>query len=99
MISQKFRHTVIFSPALIGLMLVAMPAMGEEPKDTPAATPRQVAHCMMKRLRADRTQSYRDAFNTCKRDLTAGPNRDAAPDRDAATAMNAQSGDAAAKPD
>jgi hypothetical protein len=33
---------------------------------SPAFTPRQMAHCMMKRLRANTAESYRDAFKTCK---------------------------------
>jgi hypothetical protein len=47
-----------------------------------AVTPRQVAHCMLKRMRASQTESYRDAFKACKDqlDLTRA---------DIATAMNA----------
>lgn len=33
---------------------------------SPAFTPRQMAHCMMKRVRANTTESYRDAFKACK---------------------------------
>jgi hypothetical protein len=31
-----------------------------------AATPRQLAHCMVKRLRANNTESYRDALKACR---------------------------------
>ena len=75
------------APAFAALMLAAAmptlstPVFAQEPKES-AATPRQVAHCMMKRLRADRGESYRDAFKTCKQELAAEPDRN--PD----TAMN-----------
>ena len=34
--------------------------------NSPAFTPRQMAHCMMKRVRANSAESYRDAFKACK---------------------------------
>jgi hypothetical protein len=34
--------------------------------NSPAVTPRQMAHCMMKRVRTNATESYRDAFKACK---------------------------------
>lgn len=82
MVHRVFRHAVNrSSPVAIALMLVVMPALADEPKDY-AATPRRVAHCMMKRLRENRTESYRDAFKTCKQDLAA------ASDPKADTVMN-----------
>jgi hypothetical protein len=94
MVYQGFRHTVNrTSPAFIALMLAATPALGDGPKDSAAATPRQVAHCMMKRLRADRSESYRDAFKTCKQELAAES------DRNADIGMNASNEAAAAKQD
>ena len=33
---------------------------------SPAFTPRQLAHCMMKRARANSAESYRDAYRACK---------------------------------
>ena len=91
MVYQGFRHALSRAlPAFIALMLAATPALGGEPKEA-AATPRQVAHCMMKRLRADRSESYRDAFKTCKQELAVES------DRNAATAMNASDEQAATK--
>jgi hypothetical protein len=92
MVHPGFRHAANqASPALIALMLASAPAFSSEPNDSAAAaTPRQVAHCMMKRLRADRSESYRDAFRTCKQEL-------AAPNSDLATAMNSSSDAAAMK--
>jgi hypothetical protein len=84
--------------SVMALALVTLPALAEEPKDS-AATPRQVAHCMMKRLRADRTESYRDAFKGCKHDLEAASPREAGPDRGAASAMNASNQVIAVKQD
>jgi hypothetical protein len=34
-----------------------------------AATPRQMAHCMVKRLRANTAESYRDAFKACRNEF------------------------------
>ena len=56
-------------PVMISL-LIAAPFM-----DAPAPagelqkasfTPREMAHCMMKRFRAHHSESYRDAYNACK---------------------------------
>jgi hypothetical protein len=97
MVYQGFQHaTNRTSSVFIALMLSAAamplaiaPAMAQEPRDS-AATPRQVAHCMMKRLRADRGESYRDAFKVCRQELAAEA------DRNADTAMNTS--DSAAVP-
>lgn len=56
------RHSAIL--AAIGLATSA-PAYGAD-SNSPAFTPRQMAHCMMKRLRANTAESYRDAFKACK---------------------------------
>jgi hypothetical protein len=34
--------------------------------NSPAFTPRQMAHCMMKRARANTAEPYRDAYKACK---------------------------------
>lgn len=89
MVYRVFRHAanrtsrafIAFTLAAAPIPLLTTPAMAQEPKDS-AATPRQVAHCMMKRLRADRGESYRDAFRVCKQELAAES------DRNADTAMN-----------
>jgi len=81
MVYPGFQHAVNLSSPAIALMLLAMPALAQEPKDS-VSTPHQVAHCIMKRLRADRTESYRDAFKNCKQDLAATP------DHKVDTAMN-----------
>jgi hypothetical protein len=47
----------------------------------PAVSPRQVAHCMLKRMRASQTESYREAFKACKDQLNLSR-------ADIATAMN-----------
>jgi hypothetical protein len=52
--------------------------------DSPAFTPRQMAHCMMKRFRANRAESYRDAFEACKTQFDS-----ARSDRPTDTAMTA----------
>ncbi|HEV7358688.1 MAG TPA: hypothetical protein VGN99_11905 [Steroidobacteraceae bacterium] len=56
-------------PAIVSLLittatLIAVPALAEELKAS--FTPREMAHCMMKRFRANHSESYRDAYNACK---------------------------------
>jgi hypothetical protein len=46
-------------------LLTSAPAFAED-SNSPAFTPRQMAHCLMKRLRANSAESYRDAFKACK---------------------------------
>jgi hypothetical protein len=46
-------------------MLISAAALGDDLKNA-SFTPREMAHCMMKRLRAHNSESYRDAFKTCK---------------------------------
>jgi hypothetical protein len=48
----------------------------------PTVSPHQVAHCMLKRMRASQTESSRDAFKACKDQLNVTR-------ADIATAMNA----------
>jgi hypothetical protein len=54
---------------VIGIGLVtSAPAFADDSK-SPAFTPRQLAHCMIKRVRANSTESYRDAYRACKDQL------------------------------
>jgi hypothetical protein len=56
------RHSSI----LVAISLVASaPAFAGDLK-SPAFTPRQLAHCMMKRARANSAESYRDSYKACK---------------------------------
>jgi hypothetical protein len=48
-----------------------------------AVSSREIAHCMVKRMMADRTESYRDALRTCREQLESAQ-RDGGPE----TAMN-----------
>jgi hypothetical protein len=56
------RHSAIV--VAIGLATSGPALAGDS--NSPAFTPRQMAHCMMKRLRAKTAESYRDAFKACK---------------------------------
>lgn len=55
-------------PAMVSLLitatLIAAPALADELKAS--FTPREMAHCMMKRFKANHSESYRDAYNACK---------------------------------
>ncbi len=46
----------------------ATPALAGE-MSSPGFTPRQIAHCVMRRLRANSAESFRDAFKSCKSQL------------------------------
>jgi hypothetical protein len=56
------RHSSI----VVAISLVASaPAFAGDLRSA-AFTPRQLAHCMMKRARATSAESYRDAYKACK---------------------------------
>lgn len=46
-------------------LATSAPALAGDSK-SPAFTPREMAHCMMKRLRTNTGESYRGAFKACK---------------------------------
>jgi hypothetical protein len=56
------RHSAIV--AAISLVTSAPAVAGD--LNSPAFTPRQMAHCVMKRVRENGAESYRDAFKACK---------------------------------
>jgi hypothetical protein len=62
-------------------VLVVRPAVAGN--KAPAVSSREIAHCMLKRMMADRTESYHDALRTCREQLESAQ-RDGAPE----TAMN-----------
>jgi len=72
---------VASAPALAGDLISA------------AFTPRQMAHCMMKRLRANTAEPYRAAFKTCRTQFESVRS-----DRPADTAMTAAALPEKAKP-
>jgi hypothetical protein len=56
------RHSSI----VVAISLVASaPGFAGDLKSA-AFTPRQLVHCMMKRVRANSAESYRDAYKACK---------------------------------
>lgn len=71
------------SAALVIVLAAALPAAAGDFQNS-SVTPRELVHCMMKRMKADRTQSYRAVFKACRQDLEA-----AQPARTGDTAMNA----------
>jgi hypothetical protein len=64
-------------------LVAAVPVLADDLK-SPSATPRELAHCMMKRLRANTAESYRGAFKACREQFDS-----ARSDRPADTAMTA----------
>jgi hypothetical protein len=71
MARQEFLNAVsLCYPAVMAAMLLATPAMADDSKN-PAITPRQMAHCVMQRMHEDRTQSYKEAFKSCRQDFAA----------------------------
>jgi hypothetical protein len=57
-----------FSIVIATGLVTSAPAFADDSK-SPAFTPRQLAHCMMKRGRANSAESYRDAYKACKDQL------------------------------
>jgi hypothetical protein len=63
------RHSSI----VVAISLAASaPAFAGDLK-TPAFTPRQLAHCVMKRVRENTGESYRDAYRACKDQFESAP--------------------------
>jgi len=73
------------SMAVAVSLAISAPVMAGDSDSLPA-TPREMAHCMMKRLKADNVESYRDAFKACKAQFVS-----AQAERSTETAMRAQS--------
>ena len=63
-----------------GALVVALPAAAN---DKNSINPRDVAHCMVSRMKANRGESYREAFKVCKQQLDPS-----AREADRPTAMN-----------
>jgi hypothetical protein len=74
--------TALALPAAMAAWALNLPASAGE-ATVSKITPHQVVHCMMKRLKADRTESYQTAFKTCKQELDA-----VQPEQRTGTAMN-----------
>ena len=59
-------------PTMVSLLmaapLIAVPALAEELQKV-SFTPREMAHCMMKRFRVNHSESYRDAYKACKEEF------------------------------
>lgn len=59
------------SAMMIALGLASSaPAFADE-SSSPAYTPRQMAHCVMKRVRANTAETFRFAFKACKTEFEA----------------------------
>jgi hypothetical protein len=56
--------------AIAASLALSAPAIAGDSNALPA-TPREMAHCMMKRLKADNSESYRAAFKACKDQFNA----------------------------
>jgi hypothetical protein len=68
---------IVIAPTVV----VVVPAVAGNKAS--AVSSREIAHCMIKRMMADRTESYHDALRTCREQLESAQ-RDGAPE----TAMN-----------
>lgn len=76
------KGTGTVSAALAISLAATLPAAAGDFQDS-SVTPRELVHCMMKRMKADRTQTYRAVFKACRQDLEA-----AQPAHAGDTAMN-----------
>jgi hypothetical protein len=68
---------IVIAPTVV----VVVPAVAGNKAS--AVSSREIAHCMIKRMMADRTESYHEALRTCREQLESAQ-RDGAPE----TAMN-----------
>ena len=59
------------SAVLIALCLVISAPVFAGDLSSPAYTPRQMAHCVMKRVRANTAETFRFAFKACKTEFEA----------------------------
>jgi hypothetical protein len=59
---MKGRHSSI----VVAISLATSAAVYGGDLNSPAFTPRQMAHCMMKRVRANTAEPYREAYKACK---------------------------------
>jgi hypothetical protein len=69
---------------LVSALLISLPAAADEPK-TSNPTPRQMAHCMMARVKTARNENYKTAFKVCREQLESASGE---PGRTAVNAMN-----------
>jgi hypothetical protein len=59
------RHSSI----VVAISLAAAAPVYAGDLNPPAFTPRQMAHCMMKRGRANNAEPFRDAYKACKNEF------------------------------
>lgn len=76
------RHASVLVAVLVALLMSTVAAAADP--ESPGVTPRVMAHCVMNRVRANHTESYRDAFKACKAQFAT-----AQADRSTETAMTA----------
>jgi hypothetical protein len=68
------RHS---SMAVAVSLAISVPALAGDSNVLPA-TPREIAHCMMKRLKVNNSESYRAAYKACKDQFAAQPGQETA---------------------
>jgi hypothetical protein len=66
-----------FSIVIATGLVTSAPVFADDSKSA-ALTPRQLAHCMLKRVRANSAESYRDAYKACKDQLESAQSDHAA---------------------
>ena len=86
------RHS---SMAVAVSLAISAPAIAGESYTLPA-TPREMAHCVMKRLKANNSESYRAAFKACKEQFDTAQTAQA--ERSTETAMTAPPKEAEQRP-
>ena len=74
--------------ALLLVLLAGAPAVADERRGS-SATPRQMAHCVLARVRVSPNEGYKAAFKACRDQFEASPAEGEAPV--AVNAMNNES--------
>jgi hypothetical protein len=62
---------ILYAAPILGL-LISLPASADDTKNS-NPTPRQMAHCMMARVKLDRNESYKSAFKACREEFESQP--------------------------
>ncbi|HTD74762.1 MAG TPA: hypothetical protein VK652_14620 [Steroidobacteraceae bacterium] len=66
--SRRISIMPVMISLLIAAPLIAVPVHAQELQKA-SFSPREMAHCMMKRFRANHSESYREAYKACKEEF------------------------------
>jgi hypothetical protein len=62
----------IICTALAAALAISVPAAADETRNS-SPTPRQMAHCVLARVKMDKNQNYKTAFKACREQFESVP--------------------------